>query len=236
VRQALLRSCSKLLFDPQQIIDSVQNCVLPPDVILESKDILTRASIERGERRNWGLIARYDRQTSFKLRPSLSDILNCFLPSERARRENEPFQLIGGWNFESQDVCARHVTHVHVRRRSTDRRFVLADRTSRSAGDEAVDEPVRARCGRVVNLSGAERSVNVPWVDRRHVYIWVGALEVAYGAICETFRYRVDEESGRIGLERVFGRLWVVRLRTCTTESRGEGRYKVSWIPLALPI
>jgi len=81
----LLRRCGELLFDPQQIIDSVQNCVLPLDVCLESKDIFCRAGIERSERWNWGLIARDDRQTSLQIGPRLRDELNCFLPSERAR-------------------------------------------------------------------------------------------------------------------------------------------------------
>ena len=96
----LLRRRGKLFFDPQQIIDSVQNCVLPLDVILESKNIFSRASIDRCGRRNWRLIPRDDRQTSLQLRPRLNDHLNCLRPSERARGEDEPFRLIGGRNFE----------------------------------------------------------------------------------------------------------------------------------------
>ena len=42
----LLRSCRKLLFDSQQIIDGVQNRILPLDVIPQPEDVLSRACVE----------------------------------------------------------------------------------------------------------------------------------------------------------------------------------------------
>lgn len=49
-----------LLFDPQQIVNGVQNGVLPLDVILQPKDCLGLARIKCGERRERGLLARDD--------------------------------------------------------------------------------------------------------------------------------------------------------------------------------
>jgi hypothetical protein len=147
-------SCGKLLFDPQQIIDGVQNCVLPLDVIPEPEDLLSRASIKYSERRDWNFLARDDRQPSLQLWPRLSDELYRLLPCKPARRDDEPFRLVRrGWNLECEDVCPRHITHVDVQRRSAERGIVPADGTVGCASDEPVDELVRARCGRVVDLA-----------------------------------------------------------------------------------
>lgn len=54
-----LRSTSQLLFDPQLIIDGVQDCILPADVIFEPKNLLCRAGIEASEPRD-RLLARND--------------------------------------------------------------------------------------------------------------------------------------------------------------------------------
>ena len=147
-------SCGKFLFDPQQVIDSVQNCVLPRDVIPEPEDLLSRASIKYGERRHWSFLARDRRQPSLQLWPRLSDELYRLFPCKPARRDDEPFRFVRRrWNFEREDVCPRHVTHVDVQRRSAQRGIVPADGTVRCASDEPVDKLVRARCGRVVDLS-----------------------------------------------------------------------------------
>ena len=47
-------------------------------------------------------------------------------------------------------------------------------------------------------------------MDRGDVEVGVGALVVAHGEVGQGLRDRVDEETGRAGCERVFGRLWVV--------------------------
>ena len=150
----LLRSRSgKLPFYPQKIIDSVQNCVLPLDVIPEPKDLLSRASIKYSERCDWRFLARNDGQPFLQLWPRLSEELCRLLPCEPARGDDEPFRLVRrGWNLEREDVCPRHVPHVDVHRRTANG-IVLADGTTRWAGDEPVDEPVRARCGRIVDLA-----------------------------------------------------------------------------------
>jgi hypothetical protein len=154
VTMRLLCSCGKLLFNPQQIIDSVQHCILPLDVIPEPKDLLSRASIKYSERRHWSFLARDHRQPSLQFWPRLSDELYCLLPCKPARREDEPFRLVlRGWNFESEDVSPRHVTHIDVHWRTTHRRIVPAGGTGRCACDELVDKPVRARSGSVVNLA-----------------------------------------------------------------------------------
>ena len=150
----LLRSCcGNLLFYAQQIIDGVQNCVLPLYVILEPEDVPSHASIKYSGRGKRGFLARNDRHTSLQLRPRFSDNFYRILPSERARGEDEPFHLIGGWNFEREYVCPRHVTHVHVQRRRAGRGVVPADGTIWRARDEPVDVSVRARSGRVVDLA-----------------------------------------------------------------------------------
>src|SRR6266852_8503319 len=115
----LLRSCCcELLFDPQQIIDSVQNCVLPLDVIPDAEDVLSRASVKYSVRRDWRFLARDDRQPPLQLWPRLSDELYRLLPCKPARGEDEPFRLVRrGWNLEREDVCPRHVAHVDVQRR-----------------------------------------------------------------------------------------------------------------------
>jgi hypothetical protein len=48
-------------------------------------------------------------------------------------------------------------------------------------------------------------------MDRCQVQIWVSALEIAHSAIREALRDRVDEETRRTRLERVFDRLRVMR-------------------------
>ena len=165
----LLPSRGKLPLDPQEIIDSVQNSVLPLDVVPEPEHLLSRASIKRSKRRNWRFLARDDSQPFLQLWPRLSEEFCRLLPCKPARGDDEPFRLVRrGWNLECQDVCPRHVAHVDVHRRGLTG-IVLADGTTRWAGDERVDVPVRARCRRVVDLARAEWPEDVRRVDSGHV-------------------------------------------------------------------
>jgi hypothetical protein len=203
----LLRSYRKLLLYPQQIVNSVQNSVLPLDVILQPEDSPSRAGVQCRIWRNGRFLTRDNGQTSLQLRPRLSEELYRLLPGERARGEDEPLRRVGGGNLEREYVCARHVTHVDVQRRKGGRGIVPGNGTIRCAVDESVDEPIRASRDRVIDLTRAEGPVDERWVDRRQVQIWVGALEIARGAIREALRDDVDEETGCAGLERLFDRL-----------------------------
>ena len=137
----------------------------------------------------------------------------CLLPGEPARGEDKPLRYVGRGNLEREYVCARNVTHVDIHRYATNSAIVPGDGAIRCAADEPVDVTVRARCGRIVYLSRAQGPIDVRRMDRRHVEIWVSALEIAHGEICEALRDRVDEETGCAGLERVFGRQRVVCCR-----------------------
>jgi hypothetical protein len=188
VSLGLLRSYGKLLFYAQQIVNSVQNRVLPLHVILQSKDRLGRAGINYSKRRYSGLLSRDDGQSSLQLRPRLSEQFYRLLPREPARGDDEPLRRIGGRNLEREYVRARNVTHVDIHRYATSSAIVPRDGAIRCAADEPVDETVRARCGRIVHLSRAQGPIDVRRMDRRHVEIWVSALEIAHGEICEALR------------------------------------------------
>ena len=84
---------------------------------------------------------------------------------------------------------------------------VPAHGTTRRASDELVDVPVSATFRAAVDLPGADWPVDVRRVDRSHVYLWMGALEIPHGAIRETLRDCIDEEIGCTRLECVIGRL-----------------------------
>ena len=80
-----LRSHCELLFDSQHIVDSVQNAVLPLDIILQPKDPLSRTRIDSNTRRNCRLLARDDRQATLQLRPCLSKEFYRLLPGKGVR-------------------------------------------------------------------------------------------------------------------------------------------------------
>lgn len=181
----LLRSCGQLLFDPQQIINRIQDGVLPLDVISKTKNRFGRAGIECSERLDRGFIARDNRKALLQLRPRPGEELDRIDPRELARGDDEPLGLVGGGHLEREDVCARHIANVDAQRRRARDSIVPTDGTTWLTVDERVDVPVRACRGRAVDLASAERAVDVGWVDRGQVQLWVGALVVAHGEICE---------------------------------------------------
>ena len=148
IRPSLLRS--QLLLDAQHIINSVQDSILPPDVVLEPKSSLRRANIQRGERPDGRFLTRDDGQASLQLGPRLCEKLDSLFPREPARRYDEPLRPVGwraGGILERQHVRARHVPHVNVDRRPAHSRFVPGYGPVGRAVDERVDEPVRAGAG-----------------------------------------------------------------------------------------
>jgi len=72
---SLLRSRGQLLFYPNQIVNSVQDDILPLDVIFKSKNRFGRARIERSKQLHWRFVARDGGETSLQLRSCLSEEL-----------------------------------------------------------------------------------------------------------------------------------------------------------------
>jgi hypothetical protein len=99
----LLRGYGKLLLDPRRIINSVQNSVLPLDVIHHPKDgHHSRTGIECSERRNCRLLPMTGRRP---FNSGLSD-QPYRLPGERARGDGESFGALEG-GVLSASACTR---------------------------------------------------------------------------------------------------------------------------------
>jgi hypothetical protein len=203
------RLARQLPLNAQQIVNGVQNGVLPLDVILQPEHALRFAGVQRSDRPKVASHRRInDWQTFLQLRPLLREQFDRLCPCKRARRHDEPFQRPGRrrGKLEREYVRARHVPHVDVHRRPARRAIVPADGTTGRTGDQRVYVPIRARRRRIVDLAGAEGTESVRGVDGRDVEVRVSPLEIAHRLVGETLGDRVYHEAGRAWLERVFPR------------------------------
>ena len=211
-QQRTLRGSSlrrELLLNAQQIVHRVQNGILPPHEIPHPQHALRLASVHPSDRPELTAPLRTDdRQTLPQLRPLLREQLDRLGPPKRARRQHEPFLFAArGWGqLKRKHVRPRDVPHVYAQRRPARRAVVACDGASARARDQRVYVPVRALCGRVVYLAGANGPVDVGGVDGRDVDVWVRKLEGAHGLVGEALGDAVDVEAGRAGLERVLPR------------------------------
>ena len=100
----------------------------------------------------------------------------------------------------------RYVAYVDVHRRAALRWIESAHRAPALAVDERIDEHIRARCRRIVDLALAERSEDEAGADGRDVDVGVLLDEVVHGEVRERFGDEVYVDGGCAWLERVFPR------------------------------
>jgi hypothetical protein len=145
--RTFLRGWLELPLNAQQIVNGVQNGILPLHIILHPEHTLRFARVQRSDRPEGRFFSRDRWQAVLELRPLLSEQLRRLYPRKGARGQDEAFGLLGGRKFQREHVGLRYIADVDVRRWPAQRRLEPAHGASWLAIDERIDESIRAGRG-----------------------------------------------------------------------------------------